>query len=60
MTTYPTRTEPHTASDLLAPLAADNARLAREVESLRAENAALQDALRATLARDDARGRMPG
>ena len=57
---YPLPSEPHTAADLLRPLAADNARLQREVEALRADVAALQDALRTLAERDAGRGRMPG
>ena len=49
---YPLPSEPHSAADLLAPLAADNARLRRQVEALEADVAALADALQA-------RGRMP-
>lgn len=44
---YPTPPEPHSAADLLRPLAADNACLRRQVAALEADVAALAEALQA-------------
>ena len=49
---YPLPADPNAATDLLRPLAADNARLRRQVAALEADVAALAEALQA-------RGRMP-
>ena len=49
---YPLPSEPHSAADLLRPLAADNARLRRQVAALEADVAAMAEALQE-------RGRMP-
>ena len=57
---YPTPAEPHSAADLLRPLAADNARLRDEVDRLTVANEVLRIALKRALEREQARGRMPG
>ena len=49
---YPLPSEAHSAADLLRPLAADNARLSRQVAELEADVAAMTEALQE-------RGRMP-
>lgn len=59
-TLYPTPREPHSAADLLRPLAADNARLRQDCEELEQQVVELVARILALEARDATRGRMPG
>ena len=56
---YPEASEPHSVSDLLRPLATDNARLRRECDELTEQCAELAARVVALEARLEALGRVP-